>query len=750
MISTTRGLVPIESVLPGMRVWCKDKKGRRVARNIIRSIKKPLCKTLVCVAHSLGSFRCTEDHKIWTANRGYVKASDLTRDDTLLWDDGESELRQLSLDFPSQPAIYEEVLYIRLQRAPQVHTGVRNTELCSLRSRIQSGQESSQPFLREELLGQMAHVTAGGGRGFAKVSKRDGGKSTRYIAARCQGADASSEPYAHGGRKTKSERSAARSPISDSTGREWSNNSAARYVSKILEFRYGVCHSDTSCTRDVREVADLVQSRFGASGVKVSPRSRWGNTPHSGRQAEGRKKRRGFGSARVESVARVEPASLEQSPFGNSTDSFVYDLEVEDVHNYIADGIVVSNCHFAKNEDAMRSRYLRALADRCPHVILLSGTPLINSASELEAIKSIFNQDDGPMIRRLLEDVVPEVPPKTRATLPIVLRPNDEREYRRAENDFAEWLERELGRRMDAGEAAETANRALAAEALVKSGYLRRLLGSAKVHAAIDWIGRAARLGEPVVVFCEHQEVVEAVQKHLKTQRIGFVTIDGSVSRNDRQEAIDQFQAGKVPVFIGSKAAKEGITLTRARHLLFLERYWTSAEEEQAEDRIRRIGQTRPTTIWFLHATGTIDDRISQIIELKRRLIAHTIGASTINEEDESAVESLIAQWSERTASPFAGKETDLGHGKAFPPIPFPNTVLALHFRGPKWTEKRARSWAILHGYPVQKITPAGKGLRLYVASPASFESGKFTTLPIAADIEAVSGKRKRSTRSHR
>jgi SNF2 family DNA or RNA helicase len=425
-------------------------------------------------------------------------------------------------------------------------------------------------------------------------------------------------------------------------------------------------------------------------------------------------------------------------------------VRAAEINTYRPQFIIADECHFAKNEDAMRSRYLRALADRCPHMILLSGTPLINSAAELEAIKGLFNQDDVPMIRRLLEDVVPEVPPKKRAVLPVILRPDDEREYRKAENDFAEWLEHELHRRMGAGEAAETANRALAAEALVKSGYLRRLLGSAKVHAAVDWIGRAARLGEPVVVFCEHQEVVEAVQKHLKTQRIGFVTIDGSVSRTERQEAIDNFQAGKVPVFIGTKAAKEGITLTRARHLLFLERYWTSAEEEQAEDRIRRIGQTRPTTIWFLHATGTIDDRISQIIEMKRRLIAHTIGAATINEEDESAVESLIAQWSERTASPFAGKETDLGHGKAFPPIPFPNTVLALQFRGPKWTEERARRWALLHGYPVMRCTRAGGGMRLFVSNPASFESGKFTTLPIAADIEAIAGKRKRSTRSQR
>jgi hypothetical protein len=348
--------------------------------------------------------------------------------------------------------------------------------------------------------------------------------------------------------------------------------------------------------------------------------------------------------------------------------------------------------------------------------------------------------------------VVPEIPPKTRSTLPIVLRPKDAAEYERAEDDFADWLETELARRMSHGEALAVAQRALAAEALVKTGYLRRLLGQAKVYAASDWIARAVRLGEPVVVFAEHREVIERLQDLLKRQRIGYVTIEGSVGRQDRQQAIDAFQSGKVPVFIGSKAASTGITLTRAKHLLFVERYYTSAEEEQAEDRIRRIGQTQPTTIWFLHATETIDDRVATIIEAKREMVRKAIGAADTPERDEDAAVELIATWGEHAASPFKGTETDLGHGKPLPPIPAPHDVCALVFKGPRWTSASAKAWATLHGFRTDVLpagTPAPNSIRLTTNPPALFLPGKFYASPISADIQAILGiRRPRSTRS--
>jgi len=409
--------------------------------------------------------------------------------------------------------------------------------------------------------------------------------------------------------------------------------------------------------------------------------------------------------------------------------------------------LIVDEAHYAKaGEDTLRGQALSIIARRAPHMIMLTGTPIVNRPAELETIKGLFNQDtDVPMIRRLFEDVLPEVPPKTRSTLPVSLRPKDETEYRKAEKDFADWLEMELQRRMAQGEALAAAERALAAEALVKTGYLRRLLGLAKVPAAVDWIGRAVRIGEPVVVFCEHQEVVTRLQTLLTKQRIRHVTVDGSTARAQRQVAIDGFQAGLVPVFIGTKAAKEGITLTRGRNLMFVERYFTSAEEEQAEDRIRRFGQKYPTTIWFLHAADTIDDRLAEIIDTKRKVVDETIGSTSIEESDEAAVVELIAAWHENAARPHqpTAEPTDLGLGKPLPPMPSPNECYQLTFKTTRWTKASAKAWAAMHGFRPTAVHLVDDTVRVSVLPLDRFVPGKFHKVAVSADISATLGVRR-------
>jgi SNF2 family DNA or RNA helicase len=414
--------------------------------------------------------------------------------------------------------------------------------------------------------------------------------------------------------------------------------------------------------------------------------------------------------------------------------------------------IIVDEAHYAKSgDDTLRGQALSIIAKRAPHMIMLSGTPLVNKTLELETIKGLFGQEqEVPMIRRLLEEVLPEIPPKTRSRLPVTLRPKDETEYRKAEKDFASWLEEELERRMKAGEARTTAERALAAEALVKTGYLRRLLGLAKVPAAVDWVGRAVRIGEPVVVFCEHQEVVTRLQTLLTKQRIRHVTIDGGTGRKQRQVAIDAFQAGLVPVFIGTKAAKEGITLTRGRNLLFIERYFTSADEEQAEDRIRRFGQKYPTTIWFLHAENTLDERLSEIIDIKRKLVNDTIGSADIAESEEDAVIDLISAWHDNAAKPLqpTSQATDLGLGKPLPPLPSPNDCLQLTFRPPRWTKAAAKAWAAMHGFRLTNILLVDGNVRVSVHPLERFVPGRFQNVAISADITATVGLRKPSPKA--
>ncbi|NDE17481.1 DEAD/DEAH box helicase [bacterium] len=399
--------------------------------------------------------------------------------------------------------------------------------------------------------------------------------------------------------------------------------------------------------------------------------------------------------------------------------------------------VIGDEIHFAKNDQAMRTQAMASLW----HLLLLSGTPIINDTEELEAINSLFGERRPIMIRRLLEDVAKDIPPKQRARLNIDLPEKIRSRYRSAEQDFAAWLEKELSTRMDGGEARDAASRALAAEALIKIGYLRRILATGKVYAAADWTARVVRAGEQVVLFAEHKAVISKLQHLLRKQGIPFVLIDGSTSMRDRQRAVDMFQNHKIPVFIGSKAAKEGLTLTAARHLLFVERYWTSAEEEQGEDRIRRIGQTHATKIWFVHCPGTVDDRISTIIERKRRIVRQAIGAAVIAETPEANVASILSQWNEHAGAP-AMDSVDLGTTEPLPPLPRPSIVHALRFRGTRWTPEGALKWAKMMGYRPKRSQPTKSGFELIVNPANTYKDGSFALTRVARDIAICTGVR--------
>ena len=402
--------------------------------------------------------------------------------------------------------------------------------------------------------------------------------------------------------------------------------------------------------------------------------------------------------------------------------------------------IIGDEIHFAKNAEALRTQAMADLCSRSPHLLLLSGTPIINSTSELDAILKLFGSKPPVMIRRLLEDVAKDIPPKTRARVNVKLPPRIAAHYKSAAQDFSAWLEREMEKRLTQGEAEAAAARALAAESLIKIGYLRRILAAGKAFAAADFTARLVRAGEPVVLFVEHRSTLTRLKKCLKSQHIPNVIIDGNTSRADRDAAVEAFQKNLVPVFIGSKAAKEGLTLTAARNFIFVERFWTSADEEQAEDRIRRIGQIHPTKIWILHVEDTVDDRMAEIIERKRRLVRDAIGAADIEETPETAIIQLISNWSKHAGAP-TGPVIDLGTIAPLPALPATREVHVIRFKSQRWTPATALAWCKMMGYKAVKGSLTKDGYEYIVNHAQDFVPKSFTLFRVAQDIVIFVGR---------
>jgi SWI/SNF-related matrix-associated actin-dependent regulator of chromatin subfamily A-like protein 1 len=93
---------------------------------------------------------------------------------------------------------------------------------------------------------------------------------------------------------------------------------------------------------------------------------------------------------------------------------------------------------------------------------------------------------------------------------------------------------------------------------------------------------------------------------------------------DDREAAVRAFQEpdGAQLIVCATRVAGQGITLTRAANVAFLELEWTPALHDQAEDRLHRIGQRDAVTAWYLLAAETIDETMARLIQRKRGLIA--------------------------------------------------------------------------------------------------------------------------------
>jgi SNF2 family DNA or RNA helicase len=104
----------------------------------------------------------------------------------------------------------------------------------------------------------------------------------------------------------------------------------------------------------------------------------------------------------------------------------------------------------------------------------------------------------------------------------------------------------------------------------------------------------------------------------------GALHLLGADSLAEREASIAAFQNPEGPRLIvgATRVAAQGITLTRASNVAFLELEWTPAMHDQAEDRCHRIGQRDAVTAWYLLAAETIDETMARLIQSKRAIVS--------------------------------------------------------------------------------------------------------------------------------
>jgi SNF2 family DNA or RNA helicase len=172
-----------------------------------------------------------------------------------------------------------------------------------------------------------------------------------------------------------------------------------------------------------------------------------------------------------------------------------------------------------------------------------------------------------------------------------------------------------------------------------------------------ELLAEALDSGQKVVVYSQYLKMIDIIKHHLTGQGVAHVALTGA-SRN-RGRLIRRFNEDPdCRVFVGSlKAGGVGIDLVAASVVIHYDRWWNAAKEDQATDRVHRIGQTRGVQVFKLLTKGTLEEKIAAIIAKKSELMD-----SIIKEDDAAQLktfsrEDLLAM----LAGPEAGGGAKLG-----------------------------------------------------------------------------------------
>jgi len=311
--------------------------------------------------------------------------------------------------------------------------------------------------------------------------------------------------------------------------------------------------------------------------------------------------------------------------------------------------VVLDECQYIMNPKAKRTKAVKQLCNGVKHVLCLSGTPMLNRPIELfptiqilrptlfrsrfkyaveycDAKKGPFGWDfngasnlkklnqvlsQSCMIRKRRDEVLRDLPQKIQQVVPVPMRADVAKDYRRAEKDFVGWL---------AERDTEAALKAARAVGLTKAGFLLRLAAKAKLKASVDWINDwLSSTNQKMIIFCIHTKMKEALVRRIKHE---LVVVVGPTGRK-RQDVVDKFQNDPScrAIITNIHAGGVGLNLTAASAEVFLELPWQPGALAQAEARAHRIGQTRSVNVYYLIARNTIEQRRCEIIQKKLKVI---------------------------------------------------------------------------------------------------------------------------------
>lgn len=340
--------------------------------------------------------------------------------------------------------------------------------------------------------------------------------------------------------------------------------------------------------------------------------------------------------------------------------------------------VVLDESQNIKNIQAQTTK--AALMLKCTHRLALSGTPVENNLSELYTLfqflnpamfgsETQFNQDylhpiqkyQDPdaagqlrrkiypfILRRLKKEVLQDLPDKTEQILYVEMEDAQRRLYEQRRQYYAGAIQSQISQKGIKGAQffifqalSELRQIASIPETLTGGG-----IKGAKLELLMEQVGDSLANGHKVLIFVQFLGAIESISERLEAEGVGFVSMTGAT--RDRQRLVKQFQEDPdCRVFLMTlKTGGVGLNLTAADTIFIYDPWWNVAAENQAIDRAHRIGQTSKVLACKLIATGTIEEKMLLLQQIKKELFDSVLsddsaGPKALTEQD---IQMLLGQ----------------------------------------------------------------------------------------------------------
>ena len=332
------------------------------------------------------------------------------------------------------------------------------------------------------------------------------------------------------------------------------------------------------------------------------------------------------------------------------------------------DLVIIDEAHYIKNGTAQRTKLINDIVKNTERLWLLTGTPMtsrpidyfnllsiidspvaknwlayavrycqgyqfnvggrkiwnVTGASNLEELR---DRTLGLTLRRLKENVL-DLPDKI--ITPVYLRLKSKL-YENVMGEYYDWYDKNPD---------ESKSLTVQFSKLTK---IRQIIADEKTQQTIELAENILEQDKKVIIFCNFTDSLNKITEHFGK---AAVKLDGSMSKPNRQNSVDQFQDNpKVKVFVGNiRAAGVGITLTAAEAVIMNDLSFLPSDHAQAEDRAYRYGQKNNVLVYYPIFENTIEGIIYDILNNKKQVIATVMGD---NQHPADAAEEILQRINE-------------------------------------------------------------------------------------------------------